>query len=107
MLESTCALLCGGCFPDTSEWRLVLALPLLDREGPRAAYEAIRRALAKRSVDLPLSLISAVSPNDPLVRELRRAVQTPSKAIRDIRFTGNVVGNILVEDAHIYRSCST
>ena len=27
--------------PEASEWRLVLAMPLVDREGPRAGYEAV------------------------------------------------------------------
>jgi hypothetical protein len=91
---------------EDSEWRLILAWPLVDREGPRAAYEAVRCALAKDSVDVPVWQMTVVSPSDPLVKQLRRAIQTPPKAISEIRFTRNVIGNILIEDAHIYRSCS-
>lgn len=92
--------------PEDSDWRLILALPLVDSEGPRAAYDAVRRALAKHSVDVPVWQITVVSPSDPLVKQLRRAVATPPRAISDIRFTKNVIGNILIEDALIYRSCS-
>ena len=90
---------------EAAEWRLVLATPIVDHDGPRAAYEAVRRVLAERGVDSPLLQITLVSPRDPLIKQLRSAVTTPPGAIKDIRFTNNVVGNILIEDAHIYRSC--
>ena len=91
---------------EASEWRLVLAMPLVDHEGPRAGYEAVQKALARQetALELPLRQISVVGLADPLYRMLRRVVKTAPKAIADIRFTNNVIDNVLVEDAYIYRS---
>ena len=63
---------------EAPDWRLVLAMPLVDKEGPRAGYGAIRKTLARP-------------------RDLR-------KAIADIRVSDNIVDGVLVQDAYIYRS---
>jgi hypothetical protein len=83
-------------------WRLVLSMPLVDREGTRAAYEAIRRVLPS---DLYLRNISPVSPNDETVRLISSAVRVEGKGrTGPVRFTNNTINNVLIEDAVIYRS---
>lgn len=87
-----------------SEWRLILASPAVDREGPKKAYEKVQSHLQGigQSRDLSLQNISLVSPNDNLIKILRSAVKT-GPGISHIRFTRNVINNVFIEDAYIYR----
>jgi len=91
---------------EAPSWRLVLAMPLVDQEGPRAGYKALHKALAKQPAPLalPLGQISVVGLKDPLYRVLRRLVKTARRAIAAIRVTDNVVDGVLVREAYIYRS---
>lgn len=90
---------------ESGDWVLLLAFPEAETRGPRVVYERIQKVFAlKRSQLEPLSLedIVVTVPSDPLVRLLRRAVRT-GPGISEIRFTGNRIGNTLIEDALIYR----
>jgi len=91
---------------EAPDWLLVLAMPLVDKEGPRAGYKAIRKALARPPgrVEVPLGMISVIGLKDPLYRVLRRLVKTARRVIRGIRVTDNVVDGVLVHEAYIYRS---
>ncbi|MBN1508448.1 MAG: hypothetical protein JW955_16485 [Sedimentisphaerales bacterium] len=89
--------------PESDEWRLYLALPEVAQKGPRQAYESIQTTLEQvRPEGLSLRNISAVAPDDKLVKLLRSAIKT-GPGIVGIRFTGNVISNVLIEDAYIYR----
>lgn len=88
------------------EWRLMLATPLVDSEGPRSVYLKIRAILDQRADELPwlnLSNISVVSPEEPLVKSLRSAIKTDN-GLQAIRFTRNRINDLLIEDALIYRA---
>jgi hypothetical protein len=88
---------------ETDEWRLMIAMPLVDREGPLEAYRAIQKALdSMRQVELSLSDISVVSPNHSLVKLLRRAVTT-DRTISGVRFARSRAGDQFIEDSYIYR----
>src|SRR5215470_7017032 len=55
-----------------NRWRLILASPVVDREGPRKAYEKIDEILQDNwEMDIWLPNISALSPSDPLIRAIR------------------------------------
>lgn len=90
--------------PENGRWRLLVATPLVDEKGPKEAYAAIRRVLAQSPSPFEISLrqISVVSPNHDLVRLLGTVIHTGS-GISDIRFTGNVINGVFIEDAYIYR----
>jgi hypothetical protein len=89
--------------PEASEWRFVVATPLVDQKGPTATYSEVQRAL-KRFVPSQISLrrISVVSPRDRFIQVLRSAIRT-DPGISGIRFTNNTINNVFVEDAYIYR----
>ncbi len=89
---------------ETRQWRLLLASPLVDQEGPTWAYEKIQKLLRSKPELKLLSLddISVVSPNYDLVKLLRVAVRT-GKGVSGIRFTRNRINDQFVEDAYIYR----
>lgn len=89
--------------PESNEWRLYLALPDVAQKGPKKAYEVVQTHLEQlRPEGLSLRNISLVVPDDKLVKLLRSAIKT-GPDIAGIRFTGNVINNVLIEDAYIYR----
>ncbi len=89
--------------PESDEWRLFLALPMVAQKGSKEAYSRIRTHLeAVADQVLSLKNISVVAPNDKLVKLLGSAIKT-GPGIAGIRFTGNVIDNVLIEDAYIYR----
>jgi len=90
--------------PDSEEWRLILASPTVDAEGPKKAYEKVQSQLQglDQGYELTLQNISLVGPGDKLIKLLKSAIKT-GKAISHMRFTGNVINNVFIEDAYIYR----
>lgn len=89
--------------PESDEWRLYLALPEVAQRGPREAYERIQTILEQLQLEgLSLPNISAVAPDDNLVKLLRSAIKT-GPGITGIRLRGNVIDSVLIEDAYIYR----
>jgi len=90
--------------PETGTWRLILAMPVVNSEGPLKAYEQIQHVLAKFSQetqDLFLSNISAVESDDPLVDLFRKALRKKGKG--GVRFTRNAIDGIYIHDAYVYR----
>ncbi len=93
---------------EPEEWRLFLALPLVDEKGPREAYKQVQSQLPKlkeeleQGYELSLQNISLVSPNDDLIKHLKTAVKT-GPGVSHIRFARNVINNVFIEDAYIYR----
>ena len=93
-------------FSEPEQWRLVIASPTVESQGRQAAYAEIHKIQRRgRGVRLPLlsvSEITAVSPNDPLVKLLSSAIRT-GPGIAGIAFSRNVINGIYIEDAYIYR----
>lgn len=88
--------------PEASEWRLIVGTSLVDKKGPIQAYGELQKILRKEQIGLDLRYISLVSPQDPLIRLLRTALQTGPQ-MTEVRFTGNTINNVYIEDAYIYR----
>jgi hypothetical protein len=86
------------------DWRLVLVTPLVDTNGPLAAYSQVQRILRESNLidRLPLRKIFVASPNLPLVRLMRTAIRT-GPGIGAVRFTRNAINNVMIEGALIYR----
>jgi len=91
-------------FSDSGQWRLIFALPMVDKKGPKEAYEKVQNKLKelKNRYELSLENISVVSPDDNLVKLLKLTIKT-GPGVSHIRFTRNVINNVLIEDAYIYR----
>ena len=89
---------------DSNEWRLIFALPLVDRIGPQAAYEKMQSQLQKLNpkYNLALQNISIVSPKENLIMLLKKVIHTGLEP-SSIRFTRNTINNVFIEDAYIYR----
>jgi hypothetical protein len=85
---------------ESDEWRLFIASPIYDAEGPRATYTRVQRVLSPDSITL--DNISVISPEDQLIRLLGQVIQT-GPSMKGIRFTRNAIGGIFIEDAYIYK----
>lgn len=89
---------------ENNEWRLVIASPYVDKNGPRETYKFIQKTLkALPEVSLSLNDIFVMSPKNKLIELISTAIHTGNK-IEGIRFTNNVIDNTLIEDAFIYRA---
>lgn len=89
---------------DSDEWRLLIASPFVEENGPRKSYGFIRSVLTRSSPPSGISLknISVMSPKHQLIKLLKTAIST-GPDIAGIRFTRNVINNTLIDDAYIYR----
>jgi hypothetical protein len=58
--------------PQSSEWQLFIATPLVDSKGPKAAYEAVLDTLHDAKMDpyLPWRKLFLRSPKDPVLMSL-------------------------------------
>lgn len=89
---------------EDERWRLLLFSPLIDSKGLSHCYSIIQEILRKVPNDYSISLedVSLLSPKDQLFRLLRMAIRTGA-GISTIRFTGNSINGVIIEDALIYR----
>lgn len=88
---------------EESEWRLLIASPIVDQEGPKKAYQMVQSVLEGMSpTTLSLQNISVVSIRDPRVQLLGQAIQT-GHDLTGIRFSKNTVNGVFIDDAYIYR----
>ena len=91
---------------EANDWRLVLASPLVDLEGPKKVYGRIQTMLSmvpEEFASLSLRKISVTSPEDRFIKVLRSAIGT-DRGIHDIRFSRSRINDVFVEDAYIYRA---
>ena len=90
---------------EPNAWRLILASPIVTRDGPSKAYQRIQSVMSKKREDrkvLSLAHISAVEPDKPIVALLRKAVKT-GNGISGVRFSRNAVNGQYIEDSYIYK----
>ena len=93
--------------PDVSEYRFVLALPVVDREGPEAGYRVVQRSFKKHQVELPLRRVSVVETSEPLLRGIHKSVGNvgPNGDFdSQARLGPQVINGFVIDDAWIYRS---
>jgi hypothetical protein len=91
--------------PEEGIWRLLIASPKVNERGPLATYEAIQEVLLRLPGGVPLHQISAVSPEDPFVTELRIFAGTdPAPFIGSTYLRSAAIGDGYVEKAYIYRA---
>ncbi|WP_089686835.1 hypothetical protein [Catalinimonas alkaloidigena] len=90
-------------FPETQEWRLVIVTPQVDQRGPRKVYEKIQKILSSMGdSSISLDQITLMSPHHQL-NEILGLIMQNGTEIADIRFKGNVINGVLIEDAYLYR----
>lgn len=91
--------------PESSEWRLVLALPAVDSDGQEHGYRLVQRTLKKHHVPLMLGRVSVRGVRDPLVDTLRRILRTPpAPNTSSVNIANTAVNGFIVDGAHVHRS---
>jgi hypothetical protein len=87
-----------------SDWRLVVASPLVDQKGPLAAYRKLDGILRKNRPDLILWLqyVQLVSPEDSLIRDLDKVYFQRKATPRISSISGSTAGSSYIEQAHLY-----
>ncbi|NQU21105.1 MAG: hypothetical protein HQ567_07465 [Candidatus Nealsonbacteria bacterium] len=90
------------------EWRLVIATPLVDKEGPLAAYQKLDGILRKDRPDFVVSLrqIQLVSPTDLVIRSVNETYPTRESILNPTLFgstSGTAETTTYIEQAHLYR----
>ncbi|TWT45604.1 hypothetical protein RAS1_20320 [Phycisphaerae bacterium RAS1] len=90
----------------SEQYRLVLASPLVNKRGARAAYLKIAEILDAGGLRdaLPVGRVQAVRTDDPFVKALRRIVRTKSGEISGVRLANNYVNDVAISDAYVYRA---
>jgi hypothetical protein len=91
--------------PELNQWRLILASSVVKEKGPLEAYRHVSNTLAESNLKLPFFSISAVSPDDPLIRGLLSAYGTGAE-IEGRRIYRSAVKGHFVDDAYVYRLMS-
>jgi hypothetical protein len=93
-------------FPEDELWRLIVSAPLrsMPEPGQLDLYRRLSEIVEAQDFSQALSMDDlAVMPLDtPLFQLLGRAIQT-GPGLSGIRFSHNVIDNLLIEDAYIYR----
>lgn len=90
---------------DSNVWRMIIANPQVDVNGPARAYKKIQSAVSQMPADQPkihLKDITVIDSKDPLISLLRKGVRT-GKGISGQRLSRNAINGVWFEDAYIYR----
>ncbi|MCK5270902.1 MAG: hypothetical protein KAJ46_08960 [Sedimentisphaerales bacterium] len=91
---------------ESEKWRLTLAMPMVDKKGPKESYREVQTVLSDPSaekLDISLRDVTVVSPENELVKLLRFAIHFEGTG--GIVFEGNTINGIYIEKAYIYRMC--
>lgn len=93
-------------FSEEQVWKLIIASPSVDSEGPRDYYKKIVAANESAEPEeevVSLNDIGVTNTNAQIVQLLGIAVGT-GDGIAGIRFSRNTVNGTFIEDSYIYRS---
>lgn len=91
--------------PDSNVWRMTIANPQVEADGPARAYKKVQSVISRMPEDQPkihLKDITVIDSKDPLISLLRKVVRT-GKGISGHRFSRNAINGVWFEDAYIYR----
>ena len=91
-------------FPEEGFWKLLLSFPNVEKQGPKATYARVQKALKKLGGKQAPHLddVAVTRPNAPILQLLGTAIRT-GPGISGIRFSNSVINGQLIPDAHIYR----
>lgn len=87
-------------------WKMIIASPLVDSEGPREYYKRVVEANAVASDQeevIPLNDVGVTNTSNQIVQLLKSAIHT-GYGISGIRFSRNTINGFFIEDTYIYRS---
>lgn len=85
-------------------WRLMLASPFYDRQGPLKTYHEIISVFRNLKPELGINWMDlvAVSPKHELIKGLSQLQQDSQFNLSGKRLRNNTINHIYVDDAYIY-----
>lgn len=95
-------------FSEEKIWKIIIASPLVDSEGPRNYYKRVVEANSQASEQeetISLNDVGVTSTSNQIVQLLKLAIGTGG-GISGIRFSRNTINGMFIEDTYIYRSNS-
>ena len=93
-------------FSEDKSWKLIIASPLVDSEGPREYYKRVvtaNSAAANDEETVSLHDISVTNTSNQIVQLLKMAIGTGT-GTSGIRFSRNTINGLFIEDSYLYRS---
>lgn len=87
---------------ENNHWRLLLASPSVDEEGPRESYKHVSEALRALHPAVPLESVKVVPSDDPIVSVFRSAYRTAA-SVEGRRLFRSAINGHFVDDAYVYR----
>lgn len=94
-------------FPEEKTWKLIIASPIVEKEGPRNFYKRIidinREVERHQEETISLNNIIVTGLKNEIVKLLGFLIGTDD-SISGIRCSGNTINGTYIEDAYIYRS---
>ncbi len=87
-------------------WKMMIASPLVDSEGPREYYKRIVKVnsdVSEQENVISLNDIGVTNTSNQTVQLLKIMINTDD-AISGIRLSRNTVNGVFIEDTYIYRS---
>ena len=94
-------------FSEEKTWKLLVASPLVDSEGPRNYYKRIVKANTVASIEeeiLSLNDVGVINAKIQIVQLLKKFMIGTGDSISGIRFSKNTINGVFIDDAYIYRS---
>lgn len=91
--------------PETNDWRLIIASPMIRDKGPDYAYQKVQGALSE--LDAPriqLTDIWLVKDTEPLVKTLRSVLHTGPAGVSNVTVRNTSASGVYIDSAHVYRS---
>lgn len=94
-------------FSEEKTWKMIIASPLVDSEGPREYYKRVVSANSEATDEEVISLndVGVTNTSNQIVQLLNFAIKT-NDGISGIRFSRNTINGTFIEDTYIYRSSS-
>jgi len=93
--------------PEDKSWKLVIASPLVGKNGPREFYKKIidsNEEASESDYIVSINDIEVANIDHPIAQLMKFAISTGENDISEIRFSRNTINGTFIEDSLIYRS---
>ena len=94
-------------FPEEKNWKLIIASPLVGKNGPKAFYKRIidsNNEASEEEYVVSLNDIGVANIEHPVIQLMKFAISTGEDDVSNIRFSRNTINGTFIEDSLIYRS---
>ena len=90
-------------YDEAEEWRLLIAIPSYDNDGPLEAYRKVLHVLEENNMEKLFEPISVISPSDHRSKAIRASLKTGDE-ITGKWYSGFVSQGTYIGDIYLYRA---